>query len=99
MCGHAGEFDPAGMKVFRAAYLEGRNLVVSADVTPGRSYERAVGSVTVRFAALADLAAELKAWAGRPMSRACGLMQSPGSTRIRGRITAIKNQIMVHIML
>jgi hypothetical protein len=58
-----------------------------------------VGSVTVRFAALADLAAELKAWAGRPMSRACGLMQSPGSTRIRGRITAIKNQIMVHIML
>jgi hypothetical protein len=76
MCGHAGEFDPAGMKVFRAAYLEGRNLVVSA-----------------------DLAAELKAWAGRPMSWACGLMQSPGSTRIRGRITAIKNQIMVHIML
>jgi hypothetical protein len=57
----AGEFDPAGIKVFRAAYPEGRNLVVSADVTPGRSYERTVGSVTVRFAALAELATELKA--------------------------------------
>lgn len=56
----AGEFDPAGMKVFRAAYREGRNLVVSADVTPGRAYDRSIGRLTARFVALADLAAELR---------------------------------------
>jgi hypothetical protein len=47
------------MRVFRAAYPSGPNFVVSADVTAGRSYERAFGSLGVRFVALADLAQEI----------------------------------------
>ena len=55
----ASEFDPAGMKVFRAAYPNGPNFVVSADVSPARPYERATGPLRVRFVALADLAQEI----------------------------------------
>ena len=55
----ASEFDPAGMRVFRAAYPDGHNFVVAADVSPGRPYQRAIGSIPVRFIALADLEEEL----------------------------------------
>lgn len=56
----SSEFDPAGMRVFRGAYPGGRNLVVAADVAPGRSFERTAGSLTTRFVALEDVAAELR---------------------------------------
>jgi hypothetical protein len=54
----SSEFDPAGMNVFRAAYPDGANLVVAADVSPGRPYDRTVGRLHVRFVALADLGLE-----------------------------------------
>ena len=60
----ASEFDPAGMKVFRAAYPDGPNLVVAADVSPGRPYDRTMGRLRLRFVALADLEQEIGAWSG-----------------------------------
>jgi len=60
----ASEFDPAGMRVFRAAYPEGPNFVVAADISPARPYERTIGPMHVRFVALADLEPELGVWSG-----------------------------------
>jgi hypothetical protein len=57
----ASEFDPAGMKVFRAAYPSGPNFVVAADVSAGRPYERTSRSLVVRHVALADLARQIAA--------------------------------------
>lgn len=58
----ASEFDPAGMRVFRAAYPDGPNFVVAADISPARPYERTIGPMHVRFVALADLERELGVW-------------------------------------
>jgi hypothetical protein len=59
-------FYPAGMRVFRAAYPDGPNLVAAADVSPGRPYDRTVGPMHVRFVALADLALEMADRKSRP---------------------------------
>jgi len=47
------EFDPRGIRAFRARYPGGRNYVVATDVA--RSYDRHVGEIAVRFVSLADL--------------------------------------------
>jgi len=57
----SNEFDPAGMRVFRAAYPAGPNFVVAADVSPARAYERSIGPLRVRFIALADIEQEIAA--------------------------------------
>lgn len=62
------EFDPAGAKIFCAAYPGAATLVVSADVSPGRAYDRSFGALRARFVALEDLAADLTAGQTPPPS-------------------------------
>lgn len=49
------EFDPSGLRAFRSLYPEGRNLVVSANVTPGSRFDRSIGGLTVSFVSLLEL--------------------------------------------
>lgn len=54
----SSEFDPAAMKSFRGAYPGGPSFVVTADTQDEHSYERAHGSLTVRYVSLRDLVGE-----------------------------------------
>jgi hypothetical protein len=49
------EFDPSGLRAFRSLYPEGRNLVVSANVTPGSRFDRSIGGLAVSFVSMAEL--------------------------------------------
>jgi predicted AAA+ superfamily ATPase len=49
----AGDFDPAGLKAFRAIYPNGPNIVVASDVD--RTHTRASGGVPITFVALNSL--------------------------------------------
>jgi len=51
----SGDFDPAAMKSFRDAYPGGPSFVVTADTRDGQSYERAYGTLRVRFVSARDL--------------------------------------------
>lgn len=55
----ANEFDPAAMKIFRAAYPGGPSLVVTADLAGAPPYSRAFGRLSVTFVSLDDLIAEV----------------------------------------
>lgn len=51
------DFDPVNLKVFRKAYTEGTNFVVSSDTR--RAYTRHYGDLAVRFLNLEDLIKEI----------------------------------------
>lgn len=51
----AGDFEPAAMRSFRSAYPGGPSFVVTADTRDGQSYERAFGTLRVRFVSARDL--------------------------------------------
>jgi uncharacterized protein len=53
----ADEFDPAGLKAFRARYPEGHNIVVASDVDAPLT--RRLGGIPVRLVGLRDLPAVL----------------------------------------
>ncbi|MBE3132709.1 MAG: DUF4143 domain-containing protein [Acidobacteria bacterium] len=49
----AGDFDPSGVRAFRAIYPNGPNIVVASDVD--RTHTRTSGGVPVTFVALNSL--------------------------------------------
>ncbi len=53
----ASDVDPAGLRAFRAAYPDGRNLVVASDVD--RPFTRRYGDLTVRFVSPRELVEEV----------------------------------------
>jgi hypothetical protein len=55
----ASDFNPAAMKIFRAAYPEGPSFVVAADLTGTAPFARSYGSLSVVFTSAADLVARL----------------------------------------
>jgi hypothetical protein len=61
----AGDFDPSGIKSFRAIYPNGPTFVVASDVD--RPHTRASGEIPVTVVALRDLIEQL---AGRRLKRA-----------------------------
>ncbi len=51
----ATDFDPRNLKVFRARYPEGENLVAAADVE--RPFRKTYGALSVSFVGLEELVA------------------------------------------
>jgi len=50
------QFEPDGLKAFRARYPVGPSFVVTADTAPGQSYTKRFGNgLAVTFASLRDL--------------------------------------------
>jgi predicted AAA+ superfamily ATPase len=58
----AGEFDPAGVRAFRAAYPEGENYVVASDVD--RTHTRTARGVAVTYVGLNGLIERLTSYRG-----------------------------------
>jgi hypothetical protein len=54
-CWSAADFEPAAMRSFRGAYPGGSSFAVTADTADGGSFERAYGSLRVRFVSARDL--------------------------------------------
>jgi len=55
----ASEFDPAAIRIFRAAYPDGPSFVVTADLSGAPAYTRAYGPLGVTFVSLEDLIANV----------------------------------------
>jgi len=53
------EFDPAAMKIFRAAYPDGPSFVVTADLSGSPPFSRTYGPLSVTFVSLDDLIANV----------------------------------------
>lgn len=52
----ADQFEPDGLKAFRARYRVGPSFVVTADTAPGQSYTKRLGTgLAVTFTSLREL--------------------------------------------